>query len=97
LGKKLETWIADSYLGQGVRFLPGSRWGRRGGQGLEAVLKLNPSTLQRQKEQHQFSELHLICSLARERLIDALLPVWGISENAAYECVSVLKTCSKCE
>lgn len=26
LGKELETWIAGSYLGQGVQFLPGSRW-----------------------------------------------------------------------
>lgn len=42
-----ETWIADRYLGQGVRFLPGSRWRRRGGQGLEATLKLNPSPLHR--------------------------------------------------
>lgn len=32
----------------------------RGGQGLEATLKLNSSTLYRQWEQHQFTELHLI-------------------------------------
>lgn len=44
----METWIADSYLGQGVRFLPGSRWGLSGGQGLEVVLKLILTPLQKQ-------------------------------------------------
>lgn len=63
----------------------------KGGQGLEATLKLNPSTLYRQWEQHRVTELHLIQSLAREGLMQALLPVWGISENAACECGSVLK------
>lgn len=48
LGKRMETWIADSYLGQGVRFLPGSRWGLSGGQGLEVVLKLILTPLQKQ-------------------------------------------------
>lgn len=44
----MKMWIADSYLGQGVRLLPGSRWGLSGGQGLEAVLKLIPSPKLRQ-------------------------------------------------
>lgn len=27
LGNRLETWPVDSYLGEGVRVLPGSTWG----------------------------------------------------------------------